>query len=219
MIDALLTLIQNGPKDPEMPESYFHWIADEAMIVLRNQEKRIPGLGKFLTDLYLDEEQHHVIRDYALQHLGALAEKDEHVSKEHENLLWEVLGGERNDTYAGTAAIALANGMAGPAARSKLERMIAGELQTSKPEDPSFSTFLQLCGDSPPVETLAVIKNVATDDHANLVSRLSAIAALARINAEGAPEILSDLCKSEIQPIKSCAQTHLNSLINNKSMQ
>jgi hypothetical protein len=98
--------VRPDPKDRNI--SGLRYLKNEVMTALRGQSVMPSGFVKTLITVYEDRQQDEVIRDYAIQHLGAgyeildLSDED----RKHTREVLKVALREQNDT-AGTALIAL----------------------------------------------------------------------------------------------------------------
>ncbi len=98
-----------GQQWPEgMPVASVHWLADELLTVLRQQEPAQKNLPEALTKTAFQAETDPIIRDYIMQHLGHLWEQHG-TSREIEDALWQAIS-TSDETTPGTALIALSRG-------------------------------------------------------------------------------------------------------------
>jgi hypothetical protein len=98
-----------GKQIPEgLTKGSLHWLADELLTVLRQQQPPWEGLAVELGKVAALAETDPVVRDYLMQHLGHLWEQYG-AREEIENSLWQAAG-SADETTPGTALIALSRG-------------------------------------------------------------------------------------------------------------
>jgi hypothetical protein len=85
-----------------------HWLADELLTVLRQQQPPWEGLAVELGEVAALSETDPVVRDYLMQHLGHVWEQDG-AREEIEKSLWQAVG-SADETTPGTALMALSRG-------------------------------------------------------------------------------------------------------------
>jgi hypothetical protein len=98
-----------GKQVPEgMTKGSLHWLADELLTVLRQQQPPWEGLAVELGKVAAFSETDPVVRDYLMQHLGHVWEQYG-AQEEIERSLWQAVGSV-DETTPGTALMALSRG-------------------------------------------------------------------------------------------------------------
>ena len=129
-----------------MNRAYEHQLVHNVLAWLRRHAEPDGTLTALLRDLYLDQRQDDVIRDYAIQHLGEWHPRARDKS-EVEEVLWLAVS-DRAGTIAGTALLALARQVIADDQKSRMRFMDAA---TDIVRDPTTSvssraTALRLAG-------------------------------------------------------------------------
>ena len=188
--------------------------------VLCMQNPPPDGLGDLLAQIYNDHSQDGVIRDYAVQHLGAYYEQEAaqpdsaDTLQTVQNVLWQATN-EVGDSVAGTALLAL-------------ERL-ALEYQTGFDQAKIAATALQMAGNSNAGELTRITayqvcaRTGATDALPLLVQtvqsgetmpeRLSAIGALGFLGGTDQVPLLNSLLQGDEAPLKPAAQHALAQIL------
>lgn len=205
-IQAAYTFIAESSE--ELSGENYHWMADEVLIALRNQEQLPADIETRLAAIATDPGQDLVIRDYALQHLGHLHQEGGGDSAIIEATLWQAASNPQGD-LAGTALIALATAasdgrLPNPAELPKIAKTLA--------TDPTYSvatrsTALSLLGEHGGEEALPTLQAVSQDTSAPTLLRLGALSALAQ-TAAGLPLLESHLHNPDDR-LREAAQTLL----------
>ena len=100
----LIRFLNEGKKPEGMSSGQYRWLADEAMVALRRSPDR-NNATRVLSEIYFNEEQDVVLRDYAVQHLGHL--RGEGGDLETINRVLQEAVKSKQGSIAGTALLAM----------------------------------------------------------------------------------------------------------------
>ncbi len=168
-------------------------LRNEIMNLLRSREPAVPGLAEVLAGIFADTGADPVVRDYALQHLGAWYPR---APQEERWLILETLAdavAETDSSIAGTALLALRDirSAADEAVASDTLAGLAREIATDATNgDSARITALQVAAESGSTEILQTAASLALDQNEPYPLRLSAIASLRKLGGDEADEIL-----------------------------
>jgi hypothetical protein len=176
------------------------------------------GLGDVLAQMYRNPQQDEVIRDYAVQHLGAYYEQmtgqpdSAQVEQAVQKVLWEAVR-ETDDSIGGTALLALKRlsqeyhefdqGKVASTALQMANDNNAGEL--------SHITAFQVCAQLGTADALPVVLAAAQNGETISV-RMSAIGALGQLGGPEQISFLNDVLAGTEDRLKPAAQHALEQI-------
>jgi hypothetical protein len=215
-------LLRRNPLDEEQAG---HVLKNSLLDSLCEMDPPPPGLRDVLIQIYRDEGQHRVLRDYAIQHLAAHYEQMEKMpdngagGRQQElariqDVLWEALA-ETQSSIAGTALLGLARLAEGRpefnresigAAALRLSREgAAGEL--------TRITALQVCGRFDVQQALPLaLQVVKQGDAQSMPLRISAVATIGALGGPQAKEFLTNVLNGAEERLKAPASHALNQI-------
>lgn len=196
---ALIVFLQEGQPLEHLAAAGERALANDILNLLRNQEPPIPNLAEILTEIFVNEELDVVIRDYAVQHLGAWHPKAP--AQDHPFIIDALMAAldQTDSSIAGTSLLALRQLAESDGA---MDRHVLAKRAADLARDPEVSqlsriTALQVAADLGS-EVLVPLASAIVLDHKNPYPlRLSGIAALKHVGGSEADSILSDLKRRE----------------------
>lgn len=158
----------------------YHWLVDELLIGLRNQQELPSGIATRLASIAADPGQDPVVRDYALQHLGHLHQQGGSDVAIAEAALWQAVEGEHSD-FTGSALIALSHAAEDGRLQGEVD---FAEVSIGIAADPGHttgtrSTALSLAGSHGAAAHLPTLVQLAADPANPTLIRLGALSAMA----------------------------------------
>ncbi len=176
------------------------------------------GLGGVLAQMYRDQQQDEVIRDYAVQHLAACYEQltlepdGAGTQQAVGNVLWEAVN-ESNDSIGGTALLALKR-LSQEYPEFDQQQLAATALQMAGDDtagELTHITAFQVCASLGTTNALPVVLNAAQSGETVPV-RISAIAALGILGGASQIPFLNSLIQGNNDRLKLPAQQALNQI-------
>lgn len=174
--------------DPAIPEGLnirqVRALKNDVLNVLCAQPGEEEATAAMLRALHTDPTQDPGLRDYALQHLATLTEREPDLGWEAH---WAAVEGN-DPALAATALIHLAGlDRAGALGSSDRERLKAAALRLasdSSAKDPARTTAIQLCGRLGLTEARTLANDLARDARAGIPLRIAAIATLGDLGGD-----------------------------------
>jgi len=187
-----------------------HWLKNEIMTVLRNQETGSLEVIDALISNYRDRKQDPVIRDYSLQHLS-LSYENASEKEEIRQVLWEAVA--ESSSLAGTALLALHR-----LAETHEEfdgKAIAQRSLTFTADErchvATRLTALQVCARMGEREALPVVAQLA-ESAESVPLKISAIAAVGDLGSAESIPLLEKLAGGNDTRLHPAAQSALKRL-------
>jgi len=203
----------------QLPEGlqshHLHALKNEMLNRLREQTSPPAKLTQTMIDLFLDQEQDPVIREYTLQHLSLWYEKATVKEKERcRDVFWGALQEERETNIAGTALIALYHLQPSETAidRAHLEEAARNLAQDDACSRASRLTALQICGQLGLKEIIPLAMDLAEPLDQPLTLRAAAIASLGDLGDPAAYAFLQERMNDENKIIRRAASSALSRL-------
>ena len=213
-VSALYEFLKESTNPEDKSGAFLHVLKNDTIRVLRHQVAPPAGLTGTLIEIYQDESQDSVIRDYAIQHLVSWYQQGAADSPEAKGRIQAVLldAVQKNTSIAGTALLGLHRLSASDAAfRSDKIDGIALKLAKSDAQPLTRITAIQVCSERGLKEALPKIQELAQTAE-NVALRISAIAALGRLGESEQVSFLEQLEAGERENINPAIQTAFNSL-------
>ena len=169
-------------------------LKNDIMNVLRSQENVSDLLVPALARIFGDEGQDNTIRDYCIQHLGALlGEKPSLPQADEIRKCLRAAASAPAATYAGTALIALNNDRAAPPEGRAFLRSRAVAFASDPGAMPVIRmTAIQLAGENGFTEVLPALRRQLAEPRGDVPLNLTAIHALARLGDASDLALLAD---------------------------
>lgn len=196
----------------------YYVLVNEILDRLVEQPEEPPELAEMLDRLWRDRTQHAVVRDYAVQHMGAFYERT--ARKEVlRQALWETLE-ERDGAIAGTGLLALYRIAQGSADidPAVLNRVAADMVLNPAVGSAARATALRICGMNGATAILPAALRIAQSSGA-LAERIAAIGVLGDLGGTEARKVLDELQKASNSSLRAAARTSLATLMNTSGVQ
>lgn len=180
-ISTLYQFLRENSIPDEMLLSGIRMLKNEIMNMLRSQTEDPDGLAGLLTELYNDDKQDDVIRDYAIQHLGAWCQEISGRKDEEVLAAYKVLerAARMPDSIAGTALIALhrLSEVAPYIDCASVDALALDLVSSSKTHRAARVSAIQVCSERGIMAAIPVIQSIESNTNDHQLS-LSASAAL-----------------------------------------
>ncbi len=194
-------------------------LKNDLMNALLQQEPLPAGLEEMLAQVFRDQNQHVVLRDYAVQYLTALHEQLDAPSMadalatqtQIQQLLWEALA-ETDSSIAGTALLGLSR-LADVHQEIDREKVAAAALQLAgagSTSDLTQMTAMQVCARLGVQAALPLLVEAAQTGSTAL--RISAIGALGALGTPAELDLLERTIKGQDEHTKPAAEASLQRL-------
>lgn len=176
------------------------------------------GLGNILVQIYRDSQQNEVVRDYAVQHLGAYfeqisAQPDSAVAQQTaQDVLWEAAN-ETSDSVGGTALLALKR-LSQESSGIDQGKVAATALQMAQDNNAGELTHItayQVCASLGVGDALPAILAAAQEANSK-PEQISAIAALGALGGAGQEPFLAGLVQGNDDRLRLPAQHALEQI-------
>jgi len=202
----LSTARVEGIQDPQL-----HWLKNEIMTVLRNQETGSLEVTDALISNYRNRKQDVVIRDYSLQHLSLLYENASQ-KDEIRQVLWEAVA-ESSSSLAGTALLSLhrlaeTHEEFDSKAVSKKALSFAADQHC---EIATCLTAIQVCARMGETRALPAARRLA-ETEGSVPLRISAIAAVGDLGGPESIPLLEKLASGDDARLRPAAESALKRL-------
>jgi hypothetical protein len=180
-----------------------HVIKNDLLDALCGQTQTPKDLGNLLGDLYHDQSQNVVIRDYAIQHVAALYERLDDSSwaepeiktqrGELQNLLWQAVD-ETDSSIGGTALLALSrlSERHGEIDEPRIETEALAMAQDTSTGELSRMTAFQVCGRAHLQAAIPLLVDEAKSE-SDVSLRISAIGSLGLVGQRSEVALLQNI--------------------------
>lgn len=170
-------------------------VRNDLMNILRNQEMPVEHLAEILAEVFVNDKQDVVVRDYAIQHLGAWFHR---APDEDQPLILDTLMlglDERESSIAGTSLLALRqiDALNDRVPEGFLPGIAADLASDSDASQLTRITAVQVAANFQSTAIKNVVGSIALDFGQSYPLRLSAVAALQQIGGNEAEKILSEV--------------------------
>jgi hypothetical protein len=198
-------------------------IKNELLDKLCAMNPPLDGLGDVLTQMYRDQQQNEVIRDYAVQHLTAYYEQmatqpdSAKTGQAVQDVLWEAVN-ETSDSIGGTALLALKR-LAQEYSGIDQEKIAATALKMANDSNAgelSHITAFQVCAQMGTADALPVVLSAAQNGETISV-QMSAIGAMGSLGGPDQIPFLNDVLAGSEDRLKPAAQHALEQISNRKN--
>lgn len=195
--DVLKAFVLDSGTDGSVNIGQLRSLKNEAMAVMLYGESWSAEMADLLKAVHTAADQDHGVRDYALQFLAVLAEKDPAIGW---GFHWQVAGGSDGE-FAATASIhllgAIQSGLLDSSQSERLGRQAFKLLTDPRQSSPVKATAMGVCAALHIQEIRPYAYAVSQDESAPLISRLAAIAALPELGrSDESRELLERISKS-----------------------
>jgi hypothetical protein len=199
-----LQLYRHSDEDP-LPEDDLHAFKNEVANTLLRQKPPLEELPWHLLQMYADQQQGEVWRDYCIQHLGALYHRaDSSTRHAIADLFWQATA-TKDGTIAGTTLLALEDNVRKadiPRERLAARALAIAQDETFGPEP--RATALQVCVLLNERRALHPARNLARTQSPTIL-RISAIGALGLLGEPDDLAVLQPLTRDEDMRFRQAA--------------
>lgn len=201
---SLIAFLSSSRRPDALTEQQLFEIKNDILNFLRNEEPPQADVTGVLVALFRNPAQDAVVRDYAIQHLGAWFQAG-HDQTEIAEVLWSALA-ETDSSIAGTALLAL-NRLAEE--HPNLDKQAIGNTALDLATNEHVSnltriTALQIAAQLGVRKALAVAKQLALDER-DVPLQISAIAAVGTLGTEAENAFLNTFTKGANERLREPA--------------
>jgi hypothetical protein len=213
---AVLCVFLKQPLNPQAKRlRSLHALKNNILNVLREQTAPPPGLTGLMVEMYHDRAQDPVMRDYAIQHLGAWYNRDDAVSPKERERIRAVLAEavrELNST-AGTALLGMHRLSADDEAfdATQIDCVALSLVQSADTDTAARLTAIQVCAERGLKEALPTVETLAQTSDC-IPMQLSAIAAAARLGGSQQAKVLRSIGPTPNEEVNAALQVALRQL-------
>lgn len=212
-IQMLYAYLRDPAEESDLRPGQAFALKNEILNVLRDQKTAPPTLTRVLTALCKDESQPLVIRDYALQHLAPWYLKIDATQREQVVLALTDAAQEINQSYAGTALLALDRIRREQSPSSDLPALDSLVLELLNQPTANLLariSAVQLSGDLHIQSASESLETMARDEQAPPTLRIAATRALGGMESPNVPDFLQGLLRTDDSRLAMAAQAALN---------
>jgi len=204
-VQALYLLLYRHSNEDPLPEDDLHAFKNEVTNTLRQQQPLLADLPWHLLQMYADQQQGEVWRDYCIQHLGALYHRaDSSTRHAIADLFWQATA-TKDGTIAGTTLLALEDNVRKadvPRERLAARALAIAQDETFGPEP--RATALQVCVLLGEHRALVPARHLARTQSPTIL-RISAIGALGLLGEPADLSLLKPLTRDEDMRFRQAA--------------